>query len=86
MEIRTETKVVEIDRCPTTLPHLPAEPPRRVLSGCEQAFGPGSVCYAGIEGTRLGLLLDALSALYLEREACEHRGHVERDQGRPEIP
>ncbi len=86
MEIRTETKVVEIDKCPTTLPPLPTEPPKRVASGCEQTFGPGSVCYAGIDGTRLGLLLDALSALYLEREACEHRSHADSDPQSPEVP
>lgn len=64
---------MEVEKCPTTLPPIPASRPRKIVREvCEGAFGAGAICYDNANATTLGLLLDALGALYLERKACEH--------------
>lgn len=49
------------------------------------AFGIGSVCYAPSDAAILGLTLDALVSLYLERKACEHGPHA-RETVDPKAP
>lgn len=64
--------MITVDRCPLTTPTLSSAPATRAdAARCEAAFGPGAVCYDGVNAARLAIDFDALVGLYQARVSCE---------------
>ena len=71
VRVPVPTPVVVRSVCPVSLPPVPARPHVADPVVCAKAFGAGSVCYDPIDAVKLGVLLQTLSGVYVDRKACD---------------